>query len=620
MAMQTKKIVVILFCFCIFLQKITAQPTESKSTAIAIADNAAHIAAITNNAIVLIAGSTYSFTVDTHPDSGLVSTTATAAQLLKNIKSKYSITQQYKVVAKNGVEKKGNELMDAGDQLIVTSADGKKQTYRIGLRKLALNGYLQIAEERHTVGAVTDIVLNYRAGQRSPFATVNLHIPAGIKLTEENTMINIIGRGDVLLKNLPQQSIGRVGTKYSYKQVGQYTITKLKDGTTVLSLTQLDLRPANGADVKIILKNIKLNHAAVYRFRASYKTSQPEKLQSAGNDYAVLKVTNLVSDLQRVVNRDSQFKETDKTYTTVSLKWNNKALIEGCRLMQSTDSGKTWQQAAADIDTKRSVAVVSQLHANRFYRFRLMIPSGLHKGLSNEVHYYSGKLDVKHFSAKGDGRSDDTEAINTAIRYLNQAGGGTLLFTKGEYNVRTVQLKSNVWLYISNDAKLQAIKGADAPESTWFSDKQYRSGLSPTDVGPYADPENYLTKQDVGHHYFHNTMFFAEREDNIKIIGNGLITGNGNLVTGDKVMNNAPDNRADKMFTFKLCTNIEIGGIYRGEDLWYDADKDEPYYITHNGTKDSNTSNMLQIDRAGHFVLLATGTDHIYVHNTYFAK
>jgi len=29
---------------------------------------------------------------------------------------------------------------------------------------------------------------------------------------------------------------------------------------------------------------------------------------------------------------------------------------------------------------------------------------------------------------------------------------------------------------------------------------------------------------------------------------------------------------------------------------------------------------MLQIDRGGHFVLLATGTDHIYVHNTYFAK
>ena len=31
-------------------------------------------------------------------------------------------------------------------------------------------------------------------------------------------------------------------------------------------------------------------------------------------------------------------------------------------------------------------------------------------------------------------------------------------------------------------------------------------------------------------------MFFGERLDNVKIIGNGHITGNGNLVTGDNVM------------------------------------------------------------------------------------
>lgn len=35
-------------------------------------------------------------------------------------------------------------------------------------------------------------------------------------------------------------------------------------------------------------------------------------------------------------------------------------------------------------------------------------------------------------------------------------------------------------------------------------------------------------------------MFFGERIDNVKIVGTGRITGNGNLVTSDKVMNNAP--------------------------------------------------------------------------------
>ena len=95
-------------------------------------------------------------------------------------------------------------------------------------------------------------------------------------------------------------------------------------------------------------------------------------------------------------------------------------------------------------------------------------------------------------------------------------------------------------------------------------------------------------------------MFFGERLDNVKIIGNGLITGDGNLVTGDRVMNNAPDNRADKMFTLKLCTNLEIGGIYRNEDLWYDSARDEPYYIAKDGTRDHNTDNMLKI---AHFMI-----------------
>jgi hypothetical protein len=114
-------------------------------------------------------------------------------------------------------------------------------------------------------------------------------------------------------------------------------------------------------------------------------------------------------------------------------------------------------------------------------------------------------------------------------------------------------------------------------------------------------------------------MFFGERLDNVKIIGNGHITGNGNLVTGDNVMRNAADNRADKMFVLKLCTNLEIGGIHRKEDLWYDSTKDEPYYIK-NDTKDFETDNMLHIDRGGHFVLLATGTDNINVHDTYFGR
>ncbi|RXK61689.1 endopygalactorunase [Lacibacter luteus] len=586
-----------------------------------VAKNASHIAKIDKDTIVVVKGSTYSFSVDTHPDSGLVATTANVDQLLNQIAAKYAVVQQYRIVSETGVEKKQGILI-SGDQLIVSSNDGAEKKYTIITKKLAINSQLRIEEKKITANTNSDITLHFTAGQRTPNATVTIYIPPGISITDENTFVNIIGRGDVQLKHLPSQSIGRVGTKYAYQKVGTYRIAKLPTGKTILSLQQLDLRPANGTDVKIVIKNVKLNKQGIYIFKAVYSTSLPEVLTSTGaeSETAMLTVTKTVSDFKRVINKDPLYKEEKNSYTEVAFRWGQNKNLTDIKVLQSLDNGKSWMPSAATIDKKNATATVKNLVPHKLYTFRLLINEGEQKGTSNEVFFYSGKMDIKALGVKGDGIADDTEKINQAITYMNRIGGGTLLFSDGIYNVKTIHLKSNVWLYINKAAKIQAIKGADAPESTWFSDKKYRSGLSPTDTGPYDDPENYMTKQDVGHHYFHNSMFFAEREDNIKIIGNGLITGNGNLVTGDRVMNNAPDNRADKMFTFKLCTNIEIGGDYRADDLWYDAEKDEPYYIGKDAAKDFTTDNMLQIDRAGHFVLLATGTDHINVHNTYFAK
>src|SRR5690606_19604386 len=140
------------------------------------------------------------------------------------------------------------------------------------------------------------------------------------------------------------------------------------------------------------------------------------------------------------------------------------------------------------------------------YTFKLLVNDGIHKGFSNLVQFYTGNMDIKAFGVNGDGKQDDTEKINEAIAYLNKVGGGTLRFSSGIYNVRTVYLKSNVYLYVGKGATIKALKGNDAPEETWFSDKQYRSGLSPTDIGPYINPENWLTKQDVGHTFFRNAM------------------------------------------------------------------------------------------------------------------
>ncbi|HKC37883.1 MAG TPA: hypothetical protein VKB95_17525, partial [Chitinophagaceae bacterium] len=604
--------------FCISMHAVS-QKSSTKFSAEVITNNAAHIGRITKDSIIVITGSTYLFTVDTPQDSGLVSTNTTVKQLISGIRSKDGSAQQYSVTDKAGVKKDAGELI-TGDRLVVTSQDDKiKKNYSITAEPMALSGLLRLEKKELTVNTNTDLTLYFTAGQRTPNVTVKIYIPRGITITEDNTTVNVIGRGAVKLKDLATQSIGRVGGNYPYHKVGNFAITKLSDGSSLLLFKHLDFRPANGADLTIVISNVNLPLTSNYVFKATYSTSKPEVLPSAEAE-ATLTAARTIVDLERVVNRSLRYQESPATYTKASFRWSAIKNTSVIQLMQSTDKGKSWTRSPAIVDSKNSIATISNLSPRELYHFRLSVNDGPHKGLSNTVQFYSGKMDIKSFGVTADGNTDNTDKINEAIEYVNELGGGTLLFSDGIYNVRTVHLKSNVYLFVEKNATIKAIKGADAPETTWFSDKKYRSGLSPTDTGPYADPENYMTKQDVGHHYFRNTMFFGERLDNVKIIGNGYITGNGNLVTGDNVMKNAPDNRADKMFTLKLCTNLEIGGIYREDDLWYDSTKDEPYYIKKDGAKDFDTDNMLKIDRAGHFVLLATGTDNINVHNTYFAK
>jgi polygalacturonase len=597
-----------------------AQKVSSKKfSAEIVAGNAAPIASVTKDTITVVTGSTYSFTVDTPEDSGLVSTNTTVQQLLSQINAKDGSIQKY-IVTNNQGSKKDNGYILSGDHLVVTSQDRKTtKTYIIALQPMALTGKLELEKKALTVNSKNDLILYFTAGQRTPNATVKIFIPAGIIITEDNTTVNVIGRGDVKLKDLATQSIGRVGTNYPYHKVGNFSITKLSDGSSLLLFKHLDLRPANGADLKIVISDVSINKTGNYFFKANYTTAKPEVLTSAETEI-LLTVTPTIINLERVVDRNLQYKESPTTYTTVNLKWGAIKNTTGIQFMQSTDKGKNWANTTATVDLKNSTAAISGLSPNKLYSFKLIVKDGEHKGYSNIVSFYSGKLDIKNFVVNADSVTDNTDKINEAIEWLYNIGGGTLVFSEGIYNVRTVHLKSNVYLYVSKGATIRAIKGTDAPETTWFSDKKYRSGLSPTDAGPYADPENYMTKQDVGHHYFYNSMFFGERIDNVKIIGNGYITGNGNLVTGDNVMKNAADNRGDKMFTLKLCTNLEIGGLYTDKDLWYDSTKDEPYYINKDGSKDLPIDNMLHIDRPGHFALLATGTDNINVHDTYFGR
>ena len=566
---------------------------------------------LTSDSLLLFEGTTYRYTVDTPENEGLVSTLPTVMELKKKLVDAGVGT--FNLLAVDGKEKTLG-MPENGDCLL--SYSGKRLP--IGVRKGALPSVLKIDRDEFTIKTAGKLTLDFYAGQRSPMTTVIISVPEGIDVTLDNTKVNVIGRGEVLLRDLSKQSIGRTGTNYSYNRVGEVELQKIDKKGTLLIFKELDFRPSNGPDIRLCINGVVLPSKGTYTFGAEYKTSKPEILRSPVTTVTLKGVTTVTDFTRNTLRAFTYKKNWDLSFT--SFHWTAPKDAKSVRLLQSEDMGKTWVPVKTEILPDDDFGAAYRLKPNQLHAFKLSVEGGENQGDSNIAWYYSGLWDVKTLGVKGDAIADDTDALNKAIEKLNGIGGGILYFPAGTYNVRTVHLQSNVWLSLSTDAVIQALPGADAPEVTWFSDRAYRSGLSPTDPRPYADPENYLTKQDVGHTFFRNAMFSGERIDNVKIVGTGRITGNGNLVTTDKVMNNSPEKRADKMFSLKLCTNIEIGGWNINKDMWYDPQRDEPYYIEKDGQKNFDVSNMLHIDQAGHFVLLATGTDGIHVHDTYFAK
>lgn len=567
------------------------------------------------DSLLLSSGTTYRYTVDTPEGEGLVSTLPSVTELVelfsKSEKAVCRVTDMHGNV-------KVDRMPQEGDRMELVSPQGKvTRRWMIGIRKAALPAQLLLHREQATINAPGNIVLDFRAGQRSPMVKVEIRVPAGIVVTLDNTTVNVIGRGEVLLRDLPKQSIGRTGTHYSYNKVGNVALRDEGERGTVIVFSGLDFRPSNGPDLRICFRGVAPVRKGINRFEAIYATSKPEVLQSPVA-VADLEGITTVADLVRTPLRDFTYRPGQE-YTYASFSWTPPHNASSVELLQSADGGNTWTTARAEVTPDSRETAANGLEPNRLYAFKLRVTGGQNKGESNTVWFYTGRKDIRDYRVKGDGVADDTEAINEAIINMSRLGGGILRFTQGTYNVRTIHLQSNVWLHLDSDATIQALPGADAPEATWFSDRAYRSGLSPTDPRPYADPENYLTKQDVGHTFFRNCMFFGERIDNVKVVGTGRITGNGNIVTSDKVMNNSPEKRSDKMFSLKLCTNVEIGGWDVKKDMWYDPEKDIPYYIEGDNRLYSD-STMLHIDQGGHFVLLATGTDGIHVHDTYFAK
>ncbi|MGV8093801.1 MAG: glycoside hydrolase family 28 protein [Mangrovibacterium sp.] len=143
------------------------------------------------------------------------------------------------------------------------------------------------------------------------------------------------------------------------------------------------------------------------------------------------------------------------------------------------------------------------------------------------------------FGIKSNGTTLNTTAIQKAIDYIHENGGGQLVFYVGRYLTGSIELKSNVTIHLK--------EGAILVGSTNIYDYNIES--------PYT------------------ALVYALKADSIRIIGKGVIDGQGrevayNLIDqihkgilSDEMKLDRPARRRPKSICFRECTNVEISGI-----------------------------------------------------------
>ncbi|HEY4205488.1 MAG TPA: glycosyl hydrolase family 28 protein, partial [Puia sp.] len=119
-------------------------------------------------------------------------------------------------------------------------------------------------------------------------------------------------------------------------------------------------------------------------------------------------------------------------------------------------------------------------------------------------------LNILAFGAKGDGVALNTVAIQTAIDSAGQMGGGTVVFPKGRFLSGTLELRSNVHIYLQQGAVLLgSINPADYHDGGFLYAKG-QTNISITGKGTvdgqgrkvalYMDSLFYIGKLDSSHY------------------------------------------------------------------------------------------------------------------------
>lgn len=166
------------------------------------------------------------------------------------------------------------------------------------------------------------------------------------------------------------------------------------------------------------------------------------------------------------------------------------------------------------------------------------------------------EYNILDFGAVPDGKTINTEAIQSAIDQLSETGGGKLVFPAGSFLTGSLHLKSNIHLYFEKSAVLL---GSTNPY-------HYKELAMPG--RPEAEKKDDNSQM---------ALLIAYKADNITLSGEGKIDGQGRALAlnidslhhiGERVdpnynINDMRPNETmrPKLFRFSTCKNVNISGL-----------------------------------------------------------